>query len=148
MFFPRSDRFRDFGLLVLRLGLGIMFIYHGAPKMMAGPAMWYKLGLAMGPLGVHFLPVFWGFMAAFAEFGGGILLIAGFLFRPICAIMAFDMLVAAIMHLKGGQGLSLASHAIEDGIVFVSLIFIGSGPLSFDHLIGARLRKPQKAKSS
>jgi putative oxidoreductase len=36
------------------------------------------------------------------------------------------------MHLSKGDGLSVASHAIENGIVFFSLIFIGPGRLSLD----------------
>ena len=36
------------------------------------------------------------------------------------------MLVAAISHLSKGDGLGGASHAIELGIVFLSLILIGA----------------------
>ena len=138
MFLKGMDRFRDLGLLVLRIGLGIMFIWHGYPKIVGGPHFWHQLGMAMGNLGVHGMPDFWGFMAAFAEFGGGIFLLAGFLTRPICAIMAFDMFVAMMMHFKMGQGLPVASHAIEDGIVFLSLILIGPGRFSVDQLFGGK----------
>jgi putative oxidoreductase len=37
------DKYRDGGLLIFRTGLGIMFIYHGAPKMFAGPQLWYEV---------------------------------------------------------------------------------------------------------
>ena len=42
------------------------------------------------------------------------------------------MLVAAVSHLSRGDGLSGASHAIELGIVFLSLIVIGAGKYSVD----------------
>ncbi len=123
-------RYRDFGLLVLRLGLGAMFIYHGAPKLMAGPDKWTSLGTALGHLGIHFLPMFWGLMAALSECLGGLCLALGLFFRPACLMMAVTMAVAANMHLALGDGLKTASHAIELGVVFFSLLFIGPGRFS------------------
>ncbi len=132
------DRFRDQGLLILRIGLGVMFIWHGWPKISGGPQFWHMLGMTTGHVGIHFAPNFWGFMAAFAEFGGGILLLAGFLTRIACVLLVIDMLVATSMHLGMGQGMAVASHAIECGIVFLSLILIGPGKFSFDRVIGGK----------
>ena len=141
MFLTTGDKFRDQGLLILRIGLGIMFMYHGAPKLFGGPEFWHKLGMAMGFLGIHFLPDFWGFMAAFAEFAGGILLIGGLFFRPACLLLVIDMIVAMLMHLGSHQGLAVASHAIEDGIVFLGLLLIGPGAISIDSWLTGKLRK-------
>lgn len=126
------NKYRDLGLLILRIGLGVMFLWHGYPKLIGGPEIWQKLGMAMSGIGVKTLPVFWGFMAAFSEFFGGICLILGILFRPACILLVTTMAVAATMHLGKGDGLKVASHAIEDGIVFLSLIFIGPGKYSID----------------
>jgi putative oxidoreductase len=109
-----------------------MFMFHGAPKMFGGPEKWHMLGTAMGNFGIDFLPGFWGFMAAFSEFFGGILLILGLFFRPACLLMAITMIVAAGHHLGRGDGLMGASHAIESGIVLLSLILIGPGKISLD----------------
>lgn len=125
-------RYRDFGLLVLRIGLGVMFLWHGAPKLLGGPEKWEKLGSAMTSTGINAIPVFWGFMASFSEFFGGICLILGLLFRPACTLLTITMAVAASMHLGKGDGLNGASHAIEDGIVFLSLLLIGPGKYSID----------------
>jgi len=139
----------DFALLVLRLGLGAMFILHGEGKMFGGPDVWEKVGGSMKNLGIDYAPVFWGFMAAFAEFGGGILLILGFLTRPACFLMLFTMTVAAIHHLHPDEGLKAtinelidpkttldkimeASHAIEAGCTFFALMLIGAGKFSLD----------------
>lgn len=125
-------RYKDFGLLILRTGLGVMFLWHGAPKLIGGPEKWGKIGMAMTNTGIHAIPVFWGFMASFSEFFGGICLILGVAFRPACALLTITMAVAASMHFGKGDGLNGASHAIEDGIVFLSLLFVGPGKYSID----------------
>jgi len=71
-------------------------------------------------------------MAAITEFFGGILLIAGLFMRPTCMLLTWVMIVAASKHLSAGDGILGASHAIELGIVFFSLLFIGPGRLSVD----------------
>ena len=101
-----SESQKNFGLLFLRIGIGVMFIMHGYPKIIGGPDKWEKLGGAMSHIGIDFAPVFWGFMAAFAEFGGGILLLLGLMFQPACLMLAFTMLVATMMHLGKGDSIN------------------------------------------
>ena len=51
----------DLGLLVLRVGIGIMEAWvHGWPKLVGGPDRWKKLGAAVELVGIHFAPTFWG----------------------------------------------------------------------------------------
>lgn len=127
---------RDAGLLVMRAGVGLCFLYiHGFPKITAGAELWGKLGAAMGNFGIHFAPVFWGFMSASAEFFGGACLLLGLLTRPAAAVLAFNMLVAAAMHLAMGQGLETASHALENLFLFAGLAFTGGGRYSLDQLL-------------
>jgi len=123
-----KDR-RDSGLLVLRVGLGLMFVFmHGLPKLTGGVSLWRGLGGAFNRLiGSSFLPEFWGFAAAIAEFGGGLCLIAGILFRPACALMAFTMAIAVGAALRGGEGFDGATHALELGIVLLALLLTGPG---------------------
>lgn len=141
MFFKQLDKYHQIGFLILRLGLGIMFVIHGLPKIMGGPDKWAELGGVMGLVGIKFAPAFWGFMAAFAEFGGGLLLILGFLFRPACVLLAFTMFMAATMHLTKGDGFNVASHAIEACITFLGLFFIGPGNYALDSLINRKGKK-------
>mgnify|MGYP003351816520 CR=1 FL=1 len=124
-------KFRDFGLLVIRLGIGLAFMMHGSGKMFH-PEHWPMLGSALANWGVTFAPAFWGFMAAFAEFGGGVLMILGFLFRPAMIMMAFNMAVATSFHLHKGDGFDLYSHALEACVVFLGLAFVGPGRYSLD----------------
>lgn len=124
--------YRNFGLLITRVGLGIMFIYHGYPKLLGGPDAWEKVGESTRYVGVHFLPTFWGLMALCSETFGGFLLVIGLAFRPVCLFLLCTMVVAAIMHLKSGGGLDQAAHAIEDAVVFAGLLFVGPGKYSVD----------------
>ncbi|MFA5060151.1 MAG: DoxX family protein [Candidatus Omnitrophota bacterium] len=119
---------KDLGLLILRVGIGLMFfLTHGLPKLMAGPDMWTQIGAALSRYGITFLPVFWGLLAALSEGLGGLLLVLGIGTRTAATFMAFTMLIAAMHHLLGGDGIGKASHAIEVGILFLSLIWLGSG---------------------
>lgn len=124
---------KDLGLLVLRIGVGLsMMIFHGLEKIQGGPEKWERIGSNMGNLGIDFFPVFWGFMAAFSEFFGSFFIIVGFFFKPATALLAFTMIVAAVVHLSlpaGAEnaGLKGASHALELLTVYVALFLTGPG---------------------
>lgn len=130
--FSKLGNYRNFGLLIIRVGLGIMFIYHGFPKLSGGPHQWAGIGTATKYVGIHFWPVFWGFLAAAVEAIGGVLLIIGWQFRVICMLLVINLIVAAAMHLGTGGGMGEAAHAIEDAITFAGLIFLGPGKYSVD----------------
>jgi len=124
----------DWGLLLLRLGLGAAFVAHGVPKLLGGPETWQALGSAMTNLGIHFAPAVWGLAAACSEAGGGLLLALGLLFRPACIAMLATMLVALAMHFGKGDPFLVYSHALEDAVVFLALLLTGPGWLSLDRL--------------
>lgn len=133
--FGNLGNYKNFGLLIIRVGLGIMFIYHGFPKLQGGVKTWEMLGHATGNVGIHFWPVVWGLLSALVEAVGGFLLIIGLVFRPVCILLVIDLAVAALFHLHqtGPEGgLMAASHAIEDAIVFAGLLFVGPGKYSAD----------------
>ena len=121
------DRHQRIGLILLRVGIGAMFIAHGWPKLFGGPAMWANVGGSMKYLGITFAPTFWGLMAALAETGGGVLLVVGFFVRPASAMMLFTMIVATVSHLAKGDPFSKWSHPVESGVVFLALLFLGAG---------------------
>jgi putative oxidoreductase len=123
------DRYRDLGLLLLRVGIGISYMLHGAPKLLGGPAYWQALSEAVG---IHVLPVFFGFLAGTLEFFGGLLLLLGLLFRPTVVLLFIMMMAATYSHLRAGDSYSDLSHALEMGILFLALFFIGPGLFSLD----------------
>ena len=141
MIFSNRYRFHHFGLLLLRVGLGLMFMVHGLPKLAGGPETWAGLGGVMKIVGFNFAPAAWGFLAALAEFGGGLLLAAGLWFRVACAGLLITMVMATVMHLSKGDGFKEYSHALESGIVFLGLLLAGPGRFSLDErLFGSRGR--------
>lgn len=129
----KMDVPRDIGLTIIRLGIGAsMLIFHGYGKITGGTEVWEKVGSNMDIIGVNFYPVFWGFMAAFSESIGSVLIMIGVLFRPATVLLAFTMFMAALRHLTlpeeaAGAGWSGASHAIELLVIYVGLFFVGPG---------------------
>ena len=134
----------DFGLLVLRVGIGLTFVLvHGLPKVMGGVSTWAGLGGAFNRLlGFVFIPTFWGFMAMLSEFGGGMCLMAGVLFRPACGFMLFTLVIAVASIIRGGYGFDSASQPVELGLVLLGLIFAGPGRFTLPNLFTS-IRAPR-----
>ncbi len=137
--FNKLDKFRDMGLLILRVGIGIMFMCHGFPKLTAGPEVWTKLGGALSAMDINFAPTFMGFMAAISEFGGGLLLVLGLFTRPACFFLLITMVIAMLMHIRTGDPFVKYSHALESAILFFSLLFIGPGKISLDEKLSKKI---------
>jgi putative oxidoreductase len=130
--FSGLGNYKNFGLLIIRIGLGIMFIYHGFPKLAGGEKTWTQIGGATNYVGVHSWPMIWGLACAVVETFGGFLLILGLEFRLVCLLLLINLLVATASQFGRGGGLQEAAHAIEDAVVFAGLIFIGPGKFSMD----------------
>lgn len=130
--FDTRPRFLDVSLLLLRIGIGVSFVFvYGPRKLFGGPEEWATLGQNMSVFGITFWPEFWGFMGAFAEFGGGILLMLGLLLRPALFLLLCTMVVAASGHIFGDIG-GGPWHATEMATVFVVLWLLGPGKYSLD----------------
>lgn len=133
MLFKFLGKYRDTGLLILRLGVGGAFIVHGLPKLTGGIDDWTKLGKAMSHLGLDIFPAFWGFMAAATEGIGGVLLILGAFYRPICLMLAFTMTVATLtLALPKSRDFKFYSHPLKMAFVFIGLACVGPGRFSVD----------------
>ncbi len=128
------DRLQPLALLILRLGLGAIMIAHGWQKI-AG-----HLHGTMGMLAHLGIPPWMAYLVAAAEFGGGILVVIGFLTRFAAASIVIDMLVAIFkVHIKNGlTGQGGFEFPMLCFAVAFALIFFGGGPISLDWLRGSR----------
>jgi len=139
MIWNTLEKYRDVGLLIVRLGFGLGFLfYHGWGKLIGGPERWAQVGGAMGNLGIGFGHTFFGFMAAFSESIGGLLIALGLLFRPACALLFITMFVATVNHYATGSG--TPGHSAKNAMLFLGLLLIGPGKYSLDESIAGRMR--------
>jgi putative oxidoreductase len=132
--FSWLDRFQPFGALVMRLVLGAIMLAHGYQKVIPHGAL-YNFTRMVTHLG---LPAWLGYMAAFTEFFGGILLIGGLATRVVALFMTIEMSIAIYkVHLHGGL---LASNGYAFPLaclaIALMLVFVGSGALALDSLLG------------
>ncbi len=124
----------DLALFILRLGLGIIFIFHGAQKvfgLFGGPGVegFSKMltDLSINP------PMFWAWVVALAELISGALLILGVIPRISAGIIAVIMLVA-IIKVHGPKGFSVMAGGFEYQflilIASIALMAAGAGKIS------------------
>ena len=87
---------QDLGILVLRLSLATVFLFHGAQKLFGIFGGYGIEGTAgfMESLGMPF-PTLSAIAAGGTEFVGGLALVTGLFVRPISIPLAFTMFVAA-----------------------------------------------------
>jgi len=132
-------KYRDFGLLILRAGVGIDFLLiHGWRKITAEPERLQQIGAFMPSFGIEEIQIFWGLCAALTETVGAILFAAGLFYRPVCALLGFTMLVAVYAHLSTGDSWGATSHALQLVFVFFGLMFTEPGKYSLDNWIKNR----------
>jgi putative oxidoreductase len=135
------------GLFVLRVALGIIFIYHGYPKLAhTGTGM-------QGFFVQHGLPAYFVYVSGILETFGGALLILGLFTRVAALLLAIEMGVA-IWKVHSANGY----YAVRDyefplvvGAACLALATVGAGLFSADHPLfegGGRSRsfRPTKNK--
>lgn len=124
--------YKDAALLVTRVVVGLYFVFvHGLPKLQGGPERWERVGGALSNLGIDFWPQFFGFMAGFTEFVGGILIILGLWFRPATLMISVVLLVATIQKITG-EGWFASAHPAEVMMLMIVFAFVGAGKYSVD----------------
>jgi len=127
------ERVQPLGLLILRLVLGAIMIAHGYPKIFGG-----EIHHLMETVRSMHLPGWMAYLCAAAEFGGGILVLLGFLTRFAALAICIDMLVAIFgVHLKNGfTGQGNYQFPLALAAIAFSLIFTGPGAISVDGVRG------------
>jgi putative oxidoreductase len=94
--------------LVLRIGLGVMFIAHGLLKVLV-----FTLPGTVGFFESVGFPGWTAYLVAYAEIGGGLLLLAGFAVRTVSLALIPVLLGATFVHLGNGWVFSNANGGWE-----------------------------------
>jgi putative oxidoreductase len=135
-----KEKMMDFGILLLRLTVGLAMAAHGSQKIFGwfggyGPDGTGKFMEAMGfrPGRRHALA------AGYVEFVSGLFLAVGLL-TPLAAAMIVSVMVvaAAVVHWKNGFFITTNGYEFNLvlGVAALSVAFTGPGGLSLDSLIG------------
>ncbi len=126
------SKYADVGLLLIRIGLGISFVIHGLLMFLGGGQTLTMVGSVVGHLGIAHGHYVFGILAAAGQMAGGLLMVAGWLFRPACLLLLWIMAMALTFHFSRGDSYNTYSHALEMAVVFLGLLFVGPGKLSVD----------------
>ena len=132
-----TTRFGDVGLLVQRLGFGLaMAIGHGLSKVYSngsfGPSDQFVGGIEKMNLP---MPTVMAWMAALAEFVGGLLIAAGLLTRPAAIALVGNMSVAAFLAHRDAPLFGPPpnkEYALLFLVAFLTFVFTGAGRYSLD----------------
>jgi len=127
------DKTKDMGLLLIRVMLAVVFIYHGQGKLFGGLD-----GFAgyLASMNVP-LPKVAAFLAALSEFGGGLILLSGLAFRFTLPPVVFTMLVAAFKAHGGkfsGQEGGM-EYPLTLAVITAALILTGPGTFGVDRFL-------------
>jgi putative oxidoreductase len=88
---PGSNTLQDLGKLILRLGLGILILFHGMHKVVHG------IGAIQGMVAAHNLPGFVAYGVYVGEVLAPVMLIAGFHARLGAALIVVNMVIAILL---------------------------------------------------
>lgn len=128
------DRLQPLALLFMRLTLGAIMAAHGYHKVFGNL---HNFAHMVGSMGV---PAWLGYVSAFTEFIGGLLILIGFFTRPAAFAVCINLCVAIWkVHLHNG----LLGSPDRPGYEFplaaatlaFALIFLGAGAISIDHVL-------------
>lgn len=116
------EKLKEYAPLFLRIGLGVVFLYHGYGKVFGAET---DLGSAWNPR----LPTVLQIMVSWGEFIGGIAILLGFL-TDFAALGIIIIMIGAIVTVHGKNGFGMASGGFEYPFVLIMmcLALIGTGP--------------------
>jgi len=129
------DRLQPLALLVTRLSLGAIMIAHGYHKVFGGNLQHFAH--TVGGMG---LPIWLGYIAAFTELMGGLMILAGFFTRGAAFAVCIDLCVAIWkVHVHNGL-MGSPDHPgyefpLAAATLAFALLFLGSGAISLDHIL-------------
>ncbi len=133
-----TPKTQELGLLIIRVGVGLIFVGHGFLKIMAGQELWLWLGSQMANFGITAWPMAWGLAATASEFLGGLCLVLGFGTRIATFFMCNVMIVAFRYHMAHGDPYQIFSYPLTMLTVLVGFLIAGGGLYSLDAYLTRR----------
>lgn len=118
-------RFAKYGMLPLRIVVGLVFLMHGAQKL-------FIFGLGgttdiMGKLGLP-LPALCAIIVMAVELLGGLAIVLGVFTRVAGALLAFEMFIAILVARLSGGFFAPYGYEFELTLLGASLTFALNGP--------------------
>jgi len=139
------EKLKPLALLLLRAALGVIFVYHGYPKLFTHARETLQNFAHMG------FPSYFAYIAGVVEFFGGLMLIAGLFTRVAGLLLAGEMAVAlwkVHMILLDPLALRNFEFPLMMAVGSFTLAALGAGAISFDQLLFREGRKaPRKPKN-
>ena len=130
---PYLLTYSDWGILVLRMAVGVILLAHGVSKMknIRSTADWMSSMFKPG--------IFWAVLVTVLEVFGGVGIIIGFLTQVIAAFVVIQFIVI-ILRINGKKGL-VGGYEFDLIILAsaITLLTLGSGAMSIDHALGLLL---------
>jgi putative oxidoreductase len=132
------EKLKPLALLLLRLALGVIFIFHGYPKLFTHTREMMQFFVRFG------LPEYFVYLSGILELFGGILLIAGLFTRIVGLLLAGEMAVALWrVHGLFSKPLEVNNYELPLAVAVgaFAVATMGAGLISLDHPIyreGAR----------
>jgi len=116
--------------LLLRGALGIIFLYHGYPKLV-------HTGGMQGFFAAHGLPGYFVYISGILETFGGGLLILGLFMRPVALLLAIEMCVAIWKVHSGGGYMAVPQYEFPLTVMASSFVLatVGAGMISVDNFL-------------
>ena len=124
-------KYREGGLLLIRVSLGLLFILYAAPALIGGPKAWAHFGAGADHFGLHSHIQIWGFLGSLLGCLGGVLIIFGLFFR-IGVLLVLVLALAHAIAVYDGSGFRVALPSIEMCLVLAGMLFVGPGKYSVD----------------
>jgi putative oxidoreductase len=124
-------KYRETGLLLMRVALGVLFIILTGPVLLS-MSKWAPFGSAVRNIGLSSNFQFWGFVGALMGCVGGVLMIFGLFFRPGVLLVLAITLIHTLGAVDRSGTLRTALGAIELCLILTGLLFVGPGKYSVD----------------
>ena len=120
----------DAGVLIIRVAVSMVFVFHGSQKLFGlfdGPGL-KGFATALDGMGVP-VPILSAILAASAEFFGGLAVLTGIGLRLATLPMIFTMIVAIVKAHPGAYSLQKGGmeYALTLGLVLLGLALAGPG---------------------